>query len=116
MNFNLSLNKQFIRIFLSFHSEYSGIHEEFIRNLDGILQNKFYPKSSFDKTEYIFDQSIREYNGHFDHWLLNTKAFLCGIWNLHREKVYPLGSSDLVLHRSINQCMVNGRNAMAAHS
>ena len=33
------------------------------------------------------------------------KLFLCGIWNLRREKHYPLGSSDLVLHGSINQCV-----------
>ena len=39
-----------------------------------------------------------------------------GIWSLHREKHYPYGLSDLVLHSSINQCMVNGRDAMAAHS
>ena len=44
------------------------------------------------------------------------RLFLCGIWNLHREKLYPPGSSSLVLHSSINQCVVNGRNAMAAHS
>ena len=41
---------------------------------------------------------------------------MCDIWNLHREKLYPSGSSDLVLHSSINQCVVNGRDAMAAHS
>ena len=41
----------------------------------------------------------------FDHWFSNMKAFLC------REKFYPLGSSDLVLHSSINRCMVNGRDA-----
>ena len=40
------------------------------------------------------------------------KLFLCGIWNLRREKHYPLGSSDLVLHGSINQCVVNGRDAI----
>ena len=68
-------------------------------------------------TKYIFDQSIWECNGHFDHWFSNTKAFfLRGIWNLRREKLYPPGSSDLVLHSSINQCVVNGRNAMAEHS
>ena len=44
------------------------------------------------------------------------KAFLCGIWNLRREKLYPSGSSDLVLHSSINRCVINGRDAMAAHS
>ena len=41
--------------------------------------------------------------------------FLCGIWNLHREKLNPSGSSDLVLHSSINQCVVNGRDAMAVN-
>ena len=44
------------------------------------------------------------------------KAFLCGIWNLRMEKLYPSGSSDLVSHSSINRCVVNGRDAMAAHS
>ena len=97
-------------------SEYSSICKEFIRNLDGFLQNDFHLKSSFDKTKYIFDQSILERNGHFDHWFLNAKALLCGIWNLCREKLYPSGSSDLVLHSFINRYMVNGRDAMAAHS
>ena len=60
-------------------SEYSSIHKEFIRNLEGFLQNDFHLKSSFDKTKYIFDQSIWECNGHFDDWFSNTKAFLCGI-------------------------------------
>ena len=97
-------------------SEYSGICEEFIRNLDGILQNDFHlNSSSFDKTKYIFDQSI-ESNGHFDHWFSNTKAVLCSIWNFRSKKLHPLGSSDLVLHSSINQCMVNDRDAMAVHS
>ena len=44
------------------------------------------------------------------------RLFLCGIWNLCREKLYPSGSSDLVLHSSINRCVVNDRDAMAAHS
>ena len=51
--------------------------------------NKILIKVSFDKTKYIFDQSIWECNGHFDDWFSNTKAFLCGIWNLRREKLYP---------------------------
>ena len=61
-------------------SEYSSIHKEFIKNLVVFLQNDFHLKSSFDKTKYIFDQSIWECNGHFDHWSSNTKAFLCGIF------------------------------------
>ena len=32
--------------------------KKFIRNLDGFLRNDFHLKSSFDKTKYIFDQSI----------------------------------------------------------
>ena len=47
----------------------------------------------------------------FDQWFSNTKAFLCSIRNLYREKFYPLDSFDLVLHSSINRCMVNGRDA-----
>ena len=40
----------------------------------GFYRNDFHLKSSFDKTKYIFDQSIWECNGHFDHWFSNTKA------------------------------------------
>ena len=46
-----------------------------VNNLDGILQNNFHLKLSFGKTKYIFDQSIWECNGHFDHWFSNTKTF-----------------------------------------
>ena len=53
-------------------SEYSSIRKEFISNFDGILQDDFHLKSSFD-------QSIWECNGHFDHWFSNTKVFLCSI-------------------------------------
>ena len=66
-------------------SEYSSIFKEFDSNFDGILQNNFHLMSSLDKTEYIFDQTIWECSGHFDQWFSNTKAFLCGIWNLRRE-------------------------------
>ena len=76
---------------------YSSVCKIFIRNLNRILQNDFHLKSSSDKRKYFFNQSIWECNGHFDHWFSNTKAFLCSIWNLHREKFYPLSSSDLVL-------------------
>ena len=73
--------------------------------------------SNSELAAYIFDQSIMECNGYFEHRFSNTnKIFLCGIWNLHREKLYPLGSSHLVLHSSINRCVFNGRNAMAVHS
>ena len=34
---------------------------------------------------------------------------------LHRKKLYSLHSFDLVLHSSINCCVVNNRNAMAVH-
>ena len=38
---------------------------------------------------YIFDQSIWECNGHFDHWFSNIKSFLGSVWNLRKEKLYP---------------------------
>ena len=94
-------------------SEYSSIFKEFISNLDGILQNDFHLKLSFDKAKHIFDQSIWECSGQFNHWFSKIKVFLCSIWDLSKEKLYPLGSSlDLISHSSIKQCMVNGRNAM----
>ena len=56
-------------------SEYSSSRKEFIGNFDGILQNNFHPRSSFEKTKYTVDQSNWECNGHFDHWFSNTEAF-----------------------------------------
>ena len=40
------------------------------------------------------------------------------MWHMEfaQGETLSFGSSDLVLHSSINQCMVNGRDAMAAHS
>ena len=58
------------------------VHEEFIRNLDGILQNNFHLKSSFDMTKYFFDQSIWECNGHFDHWFSNTVRLFCAAYGI----------------------------------
>ena len=58
-------------------NEYSSIRKEFIKNYVEFLQNDFHLKSSFDKTKYVFDQSIWECNGHFDHWFSNSKALLC---------------------------------------
>ena len=57
---------------------YTRIPKEFICNLDGILQNDFHLKSSFDKAGYIFGQStcIWECSGHFDHWFSIIKSFL----------------------------------------
>ena len=50
----------------------------FVINLLAILM-VFYKmthlKSSFDKTKYIFDQSIWECNGHFDHWFQILRFF-----------------------------------------
>ena len=110
------MNNPYLSLYVKRQVILSIVRPSFITNLDEFLQNDFHLKSSFDKTKHIFDQSILECNGHFDDWFSNTMAFLCGIWNLHREKLYPSGSSDLLLHSSINQCMVNGRDAMAAHS
>ena len=70
--------------------------------------------SAFEKTRYIFDQSVWECNGHFDHWFSNIKSFLCGIWNLRKEKLYPEDfSMNTASNSSVKRCVVNGRNAMA---
>ena len=82
---------------------YSNICKEFIRNLDRILQNNFLLKYHLIRENTLLIRVFWECNGHFDHWFSNTEAFLCSIWNLLREKFYPLGSSDLVLHISINR-------------
>ena len=61
-------------------SEYSGIHEEFIRNLNGILQNDFHLKSPFDKTKCTFVEGIWECNGRFDHWFSKYQGFF--VWHM----------------------------------
>ena len=68
-------------------------------------------KSSFDKTKYIFDQSIWECNGYFDHWFSNSEGFF--VW--HMEFVQGETSFDLAAP-SINAWSMLGRDAMAAHS
>ena len=58
--------------------------------------------------------SVWECNGHFDHWFSNIKHFLCGVWNLHKEKLYPEDfSMNTASNSSVERCVVNGRNAMA---
>ena len=78
------------------------------------LCSDFHLMSAFEKTRYIFDQSIWECNGHFDHWFSNIKDFLCGVWNLRKEKLYP---DDFLMNTasnsSVERRVVNGRNAMA---
>ena len=65
-------------------------------------------------TRYIFDQSVWECNGHFDHWFSNIKSFLCDIWNLRKEKLYPEDfSMNIASNSSVERRVVNGRNAMA---
>ena len=69
--------------------------------------------SAFEKTRYIFDQSVWECNGHFDHWFSNIKSFLCGIWNLCKEKLYPEDfSMNTASNSSVERRVVNGRNAI----
>ena len=84
-----------------------------------MLQNIFFKSISlvcilFNYIHLFFDQSIWECNGHFDHWLSNIKSFLCGAWNLHKEKLNPEDfSMNTALNSSVERCMVNGSNAMA---
>ena len=56
-------------------SEYGSICDEFISNLNGILQNDFHLKSSFDKTKYIFDQSIWKCNVSLNHCFQILRLF-----------------------------------------
>ena len=93
---------------------YSNNRSVFINSLSKILCSDFHLMSAFEKTRYIFDQSVWECNGHFDHWFSNIKSFLCGIWNLRKEKLYP---EDFLINTasnsSVERRVVNGRNAMA---
>ena len=72
------------------NAQITSIHKEFIRNLDGILQNDFHLKS-FEKTKYIFEQSISDVMVILMIGFKILRLYiLCGIWNLYREKLYPL--------------------------
>ena len=96
---------------------YSNNRSVFINSLSKILCSDFHLMSAFEKTRYIFDQSVWECNGHFDHWFSNIKSFLCGIWNLRKEKLYPEDfSMNTASNSSIERRVVNGRNAMAKRS
>ena len=48
-------------------------------SLDGILQNEFHPKSSFDKTEYIFDRVFESVMVILINGFQLLELFLCGI-------------------------------------
>ena len=81
---------------------YNNNRSVFINSLSNILCSDFHLMSAFEKTRYIF------------HWFLNIKSFLCGIWNLHKEKLYPEDfSMNTALNSSVERRVVNGRNAMA---
>ena len=48
-----------------------------------------------------------------DLWFSNIKSFLCGVWNLRKEKLYPEDfSMNTALNNSVERRMVNGSNAM----
>ena len=90
--------------------------KNFFKNLDGFLQNDFHLKSSFDKINTFLIRVFRNVMVILIIGFQILRLFCVGIWNLRREKLYPSGSTYLFLHSSINRCMVNGRDAMAAHS
>ena len=71
---------------------YSNNRSVFINSLS--LCSDIHLMSAFEKTRYIFDQSIWECNGHFDHWFSNIKDFLCGVWNLHKKRLLSRGFFD----------------------
>ena len=93
---------------------YSSNRSVFINSLSKNLCSDFHLMSAFEKTRYIFDQSIWECIGHFDHWFSNIKSFLGSVWNLRKEKLYPEDfSMNTASNSSGERRMVNGRNAMA---
>ena len=93
---------------------YGNNRSVFINSLSKILCSDFHLMSAFEKTRYIFDQSIWECNGHFDHWFSNIKSFLGSVWNLRKEKLYPEDfSMNTASNSSIERRVVNGRNARA---
>ena len=101
-------------------SEYSSIFKEFISNLDGILQNDFHLKLSFDKAKHIFDQSIWECSGQFNHWFSKIKVFLCSICMGFEQRetlsfrfIFRLNFTQLhqTMHGKWQKCY-----AMVAHS
>ena len=57
----------------------------FINSLSKILCGDFHLMSAFEKTRYIFDQSVWECNGHFDHWFSNIKSF-CAVFGICARK------------------------------
>ena len=88
-----------------------------IAGLSKILCNDFHLMSAFEKTRYIFNQSIWECNGHFDHWFSNIKSFLCNVWNLCKKKTLSRGFFDeyTASNSSVKKHVVNGSNAMVKH-
>ena len=74
--------------------------------------------SAFEKNRYIFDQSIWKGNCHFDHWFSIIKSFLCGVWNLGKEKLQMLeavvfGNEDFSLYNDDYWTQEDKRNALA---
>ena len=67
---------------------YSSIRKKFIKNLDGFLQNDLHLKSSFDKTKYIFYQSIWECNGHFDALVFQILRLFCVAYEICAERSF----------------------------
>ena len=85
----------------------------FINSLSKILCSDFHLMSAFEKTRYIFDQSIWECNGHFDHWSQILKALFVQCLEFAQGKLYPEVLMNTASNSSVERRMVNGRNAMA---
>ena len=96
------------KFLLRFRSETNGLNEELGRHSTRNSKACFFCECECESVEHVLWEcseysSIRKkFIRNLDDWFSNTKAFLCSIWNLCREEFYPSGSSDLVLHSSIN--------------
>ena len=91
---------------------YSNNISVFINSLSKILCSDFHLMSAFEKTRYIFNQSIWECNGHLIVGSQILKAF-CVVFGIC-AKLYPEDfSMNTASNSSVERRVVNGRNAMA---
>ena len=92
---------------------YSNNRSVFINSLSKILCSDFHLMSAFEKTRYIFDQSIWNVMVTLITGSQILKAFLYGVWNLRKEKLYLEDFSMITAsNSSVKRRVVNGRNAM----
>ena len=82
---------------------YNNNRSVFINSLSKILCSDFHLMSAFEKTRYIFDQSIWECNGHFDHWFSNIKRLFVRCLEFAQGKTLSRGFFDEYSFKQLRQ-------------